>query len=74
MFTATMQRQSGTYQTKTKQMQSAEHVERFIEQAKRLAVTVKYDDKFDGMDHGLVRAVRLSSKTSDYVLTIHKFT
>jgi hypothetical protein len=74
MFLATMQRQSGTYQTKTKRIATAEQVDTFVTSAKLRADKVVYDDTHCGMDYGLVRAVRMSSSTADYVLTIHKIT
>lgn len=72
MFLVTMQRQSGNYQTKTKRVKTEVAVDTLITSAKLAADKVKYDDTHDGMDHGLIRALRLSSVTSDYVLTVHK--
>lgn len=70
MYTITMQDQ-GTYRSKVKHVATEAQADTLCTSAKLKANKVKYDDRHDGMDCGLVRAIRLSSATTDYVITVH---
>jgi hypothetical protein len=74
MYQITMQSQT-TYQTKTKSVASEMEANNFCTRAINTASAVVYDDEFDGMDHGLIRALRLrgAKGENEYVVTVHMF-
>lgn len=73
MYLLTMQSQT-TYETKTKTVETREQADSYCAQAQKAAGSTIYDDKFDGLDGGLIRAMRLKAAKSgnEYVLTVHR--
>jgi hypothetical protein len=71
MYIVTMQSQK-SYVTKTRRVETAAQADTLCTSAKLKAVKVKYDDKHDGINGGLVRSIRMSSATIDFVMTVHK--